>query len=40
MSHLTSLLERIQADKNMPELARDLFASQAEEYAHLQPGSD
>src|SRR5271156_6614712 len=30
------LLERIQADENLPALARELFAAQAREYAQLQ----
>jgi transposase len=30
------LLDRIQADENVPVLARQLFAAQAEEYAQLQ----
>jgi transposase len=35
-AHLTPLFERIQADESVPASARDLFASQAEEYAELQ----
>ena len=35
-AHLTPLFERIQADEIVPASARDLFASQAEEYAELQ----
>ena len=35
-ARLTPLLERIQVDESVPALARDLFASQAEEYAELQ----
>ena len=34
-AHLGPLLERIQADENLPGLARELFAAQAEEYAQL-----
>ena len=30
------LLERIQADEGVPDLARELFAAQAEEYAQLE----
>lgn len=36
IAHLEPLLEHIQADENMPDLARELFAAQAEEYARLQ----
>ena len=36
MAHLAPLLERILADESLPELARELFASQAEEYAQPQ----
>ncbi len=36
MAHLVPLLERIQADETLPALARELFASQAGEYAQLQ----
>jgi transposase len=35
-AHLDRLLERIQADQNLPALARELFAAQANEYAQLQ----
>jgi transposase len=35
-AHLTPLFERVQADESVPASARDLFASQAEEYAELQ----
>ena len=35
-AHLVTLLDRIQADENVPILARELFAAQAEEYARLQ----
>jgi hypothetical protein len=40
MAHLAPLLERIQADETLPALARELFASQAEEYAQLQAQID
>lgn len=36
MANLDPLLERIQADESVPDLARELFAAQAEEYAQLQ----
>ena len=36
LAHLVPLLDRIEADENLPVLARDLFASQAKEYAQLQ----
>ena len=36
MAHIDPLLDRIQADENVPVLARELFAAQAEEYAQLQ----
>ncbi len=36
MAHLDPLFERIQADESVPDLARELFAAQAEEYAQLQ----
>jgi len=36
MAHLDPLLDRIQADENLPVLARELFAAQAEEYTQLQ----
>src|SRR5476651_702663 len=36
MAHLVPLLDRIQADENLPALARELFALQAEEYRKLQ----
>jgi transposase len=36
IAHLVPLLERIQADEGLPALARELFASQAKEYEHLQ----
>jgi transposase len=39
-THLAPLLERIQADANLPTLARELFAAQAEEYAQLQAHID
>jgi transposase len=34
--HLVPLLDRIQADESLPGLTRELFASQAKEYAQLQ----
>ena len=40
MAHLVPLLERIQADETLPALARELFASQAGEYAQLQAQID
>ena len=40
LAHLVPLLERIQADEGLPALARELFASQAEEYARLQAQID
>lgn len=36
LAHIPLLLERTQSDETVPELARALFASQAEEYAQLQ----
>ena len=36
MAHIDPLLDRIQANENVPVLARELFAAQAEEYAQLQ----
>jgi transposase len=36
MAHLIPLLERIGEDESVPALARELFASQAKEYAQLQ----
>jgi transposase len=36
MANLDLLLERSQADESVPDLARALFATQAEEYAQLQ----
>ncbi len=36
VAHIESLLERIRADKTLPILARELFATQAEEYQQLQ----
>ena len=39
-AHLAPLLERIQADASLPALARELFATQAEEYAQLQAQID
>src|SRR4051812_2040893 len=38
--HLAPLLERLQTDESLPGLARDLFASQAKEYAQLQAQID
>src|SRR3954464_5662088 len=35
-AHLDPLFERIQADQNLPTLARELFAALAKEDAHLQ----
>ncbi len=35
-AHLGSLLERLQGDENLPDLARELFSSQATEHAQLQ----
>ena len=40
MAHLDPLLERIQADESVPNLARELFALQAKEYAQLQAQID
>src|SRR4051794_38009584 len=40
VAHLVPLLERIQADATLPALARELFASQAGEYAQLQAQID
>jgi transposase len=36
MAHLAPLFDRIQTDESVPDLARELFAAQAEEYAQLQ----
>lgn len=36
LAHIPLLLERIQTDGTVPELARELFVSQAEEYAQLE----
>lgn len=36
VSHIPRLLERIMADDNVPALARDLFASLADEFAQLR----
>jgi transposase len=36
IAHLDPLFKHIQADENVPDLARELFAAQAEEYARLQ----
>lgn len=35
-SHIPRLMERIMADENVPALARDLFASLADEFAQLR----
>ncbi|WP_426616246.1 IS110 family transposase [Bradyrhizobium sp. McL0616] len=40
MAHLDPLFEHIQADESVPDLARELFAAQAEEYAQLQTQID
>ena len=40
MAHMGPLLDRIQADERLPALARELFASQAVEYAQLQEQID
>jgi transposase len=40
MAHLVPLFERIQGDENLPALARELFAIQAEEYSQLQARID
>jgi transposase len=39
-AHLIPLLERIEGDESLPALARELFASQAEEYIQLQAQID
>ena len=39
-AHLGPLFERIQADQNLPTLARELFAALAKEYAQLQAQID
>jgi transposase len=39
-AHLVPLLERIEADESLPDLARELFAMQAEEYTQLQSQID
>ncbi|WJH37709.1 IS110 family transposase (plasmid) [Aliirhizobium terrae] len=36
LAHIPMLLEKIKADKTVPELAQELFMSQAEEYAELE----
>jgi transposase len=36
MAHLDPLFDRIQTDESVPDLARELLAAQAEEYAQLQ----
>jgi transposase len=40
MARLDPLLESIQADESVPDLARELFAAQAEEDAQLQAQID
>jgi transposase len=40
MAHLIPLLDRLQDDESLPALARELFASQAEEYEQLQAQID
>src|SRR3954454_1725413 len=40
MAHMGPLLDRIQADERLPALARELFESQAVEYAQLQEQID
>jgi len=40
MAHLDPLLERIQTDESVPDLARELFAAQAAECAQLQAQID
>ena len=40
MAHLVPLLERIEADESLPALARELFATQAKEYAQVQAQID
>jgi transposase len=40
MAHLVHLLDRIQADEDLPTLARELFAVQAKEYVQLQQQLD
>jgi transposase len=36
MRHIAPLLDRIAADETLPEMARDLFALHAHEFAHMQ----
>ncbi|MQB35205.1 IS110 family transposase, partial [Rhizobium rhizogenes] len=36
LAHIPMLLERVQVEKTVPELAQELFMSQAEEYAQLE----
>ena len=36
LANLRPLLERIQTDEGVPDLARELFGAQAEEYAQLE----
>ena len=40
MAHLDRLLERIQADGGVPDLARELFAIQSKEYGQIQAQID
>ena len=40
VAHLAPLLGRIQSDESLPALARELFATQAKEYAQLQEQID
>jgi len=40
MAHLDPLLERIQVDESVPNVARELFALQAKQYAQLQAQID
>jgi transposase len=40
MAHLVPLLDRLRDDENLPALARELFACQAEEYGQLQARID
>lgn len=39
-AHLVPLIERIQADESLPDLAKELFAMQASEYMQLQAQID
>lgn len=36
LAHIPMLLERVKVEKTVPELAQELFISQAEEYAELE----